>query len=351
MRLHGLAPDTLPIHPQLALDELLSSWIVALARGNATKVHTLCASFGGNQNTIWNRDIDRLCPPDVLDAFHRLTGIERTRIYESTLAHLAELIDHDHHPNGTSTWILPLGVWHRKRNRFGVQFCPVCLRMDKRPYIRRSWRLAYYTECEHHRIVLMDRCPRCGSPLMYWRGELGVRSQVGSLPIRFCSQCRCDLAYEHPQNRFEWPDWSITVATRTLMFMNYSGMAVVGDRLFEPAHEVLLVIRQLIMLMSSPKRDGQLFDAIADRLWPEGYDVLPNRGVQYERRSALERHRLFGMAVWLLLDWPARFEEVFHAANIHRHSLVRDMKLVPEWYAAQCNSHVQRAVEGIRTAA
>jgi hypothetical protein len=57
-----LTPGLLPIHPQLQPDELLSSWIVALARANWFKVHSFCIRLGGNQNTIWNRDVDRMAP-------------------------------------------------------------------------------------------------------------------------------------------------------------------------------------------------------------------------------------------------------------------------------------------------
>lgn len=97
------------------------------------------------------------------------------------------------------------------------------------------------------------------------------------------------------------------------------------------------MVRQLIRVMSSGSRSGQLYDAVAATLWPDGYDVLSERGKDYERRGVVERHKLFGMAVWLLMDWPGRFERAFHYAHIPRHSLTRDMKLVPAWYSVQCD--------------
>jgi hypothetical protein len=328
-------PKLLPGHPQPQPDELLSSWIVALARANRIKVHSLCIRVGGNQNTIWNRDVDRMVPAEVLTKLSAMTGQSAERIRTLSLAHIAEQIDVDHHPNGTATWLLPLGVWHRKRLRHGVQFCTMCLGMDKRPYVRRSWRLAYYTECEHHRVLMMDRCPFCGEAFNYFRGELGDRNQVEAAGLNFCVSCGLDF-WHTAQQRFHWPDWKLTVATRTLQFMNDFGWATLDNRSFTPAHELLLVIRQLIRVMSSGSRAGQLYDAVAQVLWPEGCDVLSDRGKDYERRSVIERHRLFGMAVWLLMDWPGRFERAFRYAHIHRHSLTRDMRVVPAWYAEQC---------------
>jgi hypothetical protein len=325
----------LPGHPQPQPDELLSSWIVALARANGFKVHSLCIRLGGNQNTIWNRDVDRMVPVDVVAKLSAMTGQSAERIRTLSLAHIAEQIDVDHHPNGNATWLLPLGVWHRKRLRHGVQFCPMCLGMDKRPYVRRSWRLAYYTECEHHRVLMMDRCPSCGEAFNYFRGELGDRNQIDAAGLNFCVGCGLDL-WHTAQQRFEWPDWQLTVATRTLQFMNDYGWATLDNRNFTPAHELLLVIRQLIRVMSSGSRAGQLYDAVAQALWPEGCDVLSERGKDYERRSVIERHRLFGMTVWLLMDWPGRFERAFRYAHIQRNSLTRDMRVVPAWYAEQC---------------
>jgi TniQ len=331
----GLGRRTLPAHPQRLPDEVLSSWIVALARANGCKVHTLCSKMAGNQHTVWNRDVDRMAPPDLIQNLVELTGVAAETIRAYTLAHVAEQIDVDHHPNGNATWLLPLGVWHRKRLRKGVQFCPICLRMDKRPYVRRSWRLAYYTECEHHRVLLMDSCPGCGAPLNYFRGELGTRSKVDSEPISTCTGCGYDLRYAQA-DRFDWSDWQLTVATRTLHLMNDFGWATIDGRNYKPAHELLLVVRQLIRVMSSGLRAGQLYDAVAGALWPDGYRVLSERGKDFERRDVVERHRLFGMAVWLLMDWPGRFERAFRYANIQRNSLTRDMKVVPAWYGEQC---------------
>ena len=291
--------------------------------------------MSGNQHTVWNRDVDRMAPPALIQNLAELTGIAAETIRTYTLAHVAEKIDVDHHPNGNATWLLPLGVWHRKRLGHGVQFCPICLGMDKRPYVRRSWRLAYYTECEHHNILLRDRCPSCGEAFNYFRGELGNRNKIDAERLNLCVNCGFDVWFG-PQDRFHWPDWRLSVAIRTMHMMNDFGWVALENRTYEPAHELLLVIRQLIRVMSSGRRAGQLYDAVAEALWPEGCDVLSERGKDYERRSVLERHRLFGMAVWLLMDWPGRFERAFRYSGIQRNSLTRDMKVVPTWYADQC---------------
>jgi hypothetical protein len=336
MLAHGLGGDALPSHPRRKPDELLSSWLVRLARANRIKVHALCARLGGNMAPVWNRDIDRMAPSWLIERLSTLTGRPSEEIYRTTLADLADKIDTDHHPNGNSTWILPLGIWHRQRLKFGLQFCPICLRTDEDPYIRRSWRLAFYTECEHHHTLLADRCLECGKPHAYFRGELGNRDIVAAPSMMFCSHCGFDLSLT-PVERFEWPDWQTIVAVRNLQFMCDFGWATLDGRTFDTATDLLLVMRQVITVLSSPTKDGQLYDAVADQIWPQGYEVLGCRGESYERRGVHERNRLFGMTVWLLQDWPDRFKMCLHYSGARRWGFVAHQPYLPEWFKKQCS--------------
>lgn len=340
MRPHGLWPHTLPVHPQRKPDEVLSSWIVRLAHHNHLKVHALCRRIYGNQAPVWNRDVDRLVPGWLVEALELMTRIPADEIRSYSLADLSQSVNGHHEANGNAAWVLPLGVWHRKRLAHGVQFCPLCLRLDVEPYVRRSWRLAYYTECEHHHVLLEDRCPRCGAAFDYFRGELGHSSVTRAARMSVCVHCGCDLAYAQV-HRFEWPTWELTLAVRTLQFMNSFGWASVGDRVFMPAVELLGAIRQLITVMASPRRGGELFDAIAEQLWPEGYEVLADRGKLYERRSVLDRHRLFGMAVWLMLDWPGRADMLLEQTGLPRCELLRDLCGRPSRLLTQIAPHVR----------
>jgi len=335
MLAQGLSRDILPLHPRRQRDELLSSWIVRLARANRIKVHTLCIRLGGNMAPIWTRDVDRMAPAWLITRLSQLTARPESEIRQGSLADLAELVDVDHHPNGNSTWLLPLGIWHRQRLKFGLQFCPICLRMDDAPYIRRAWRLAFYTECEHHHTLLADRCPKCGKPHAYFRGELGNRDAVAAPSMAFCSHCGFDLGLT-PVDRFEWPDWQTTIAMRNLQFMCDFGWTTLNGRAFATASDLLLVVRQVITVLSSPTKDGQLYDAVADQMWPQGYQALGSRGESYERRGVHERNRLFGMAIWLLQDWPDRFEMCVRHSGARRWGFLAHHPNLPPWFKAQC---------------
>lgn len=335
-RPYGLSRHGLPIHPQLRDDELLSSWLLRLAWANRMKVHSLCLMIAGNQAVVWKRDIDRLVPTWLQFQLEQLTGLSATTIRNAGLDNIARALNgHAPNTNGFETWLLPLGIWHRKRRRYGVQFCPLCLSTPRGQYVRRAWRLGFYTECEHHHVLLCDRCYACGAPFTYFRAELGRRHFVEDPSISSCAECGAQL-YRAPVERFEWPQLEHALTTRTLLFMKDFGWAFVQNRVFPDSASLFGVLRQLITAMSSRGPYGQLYDTVAERIWPGGYQVLGSRGKAFEQRGVVERHRLFGMAVWMVMDWPGRFREVMDFSGVGCYAMVQGMKMpLPDWYAAE----------------
>lgn len=310
----------------------MTSWLVRLAQANRTKLHSLCRLIAGNQATVWNRDADRMAPEWMLRRLAMMSGLDAEEIRAHTLAAVVKPVNPAHHPNGYAAWILPLGIWHRKRMRAGVQFCPLCFRFDEQPYIRCSWRLAYYTECEWHHVMLQDKCPECLTPHAYFRGELGQRRKHVASGMNHCTACGFDLAYAPAHPAPEWHDWRITLAVRNLQQFGSIGWSIVGEHCHRPAWTLMLVVRQLITILTSNAARGALFDSVAQQLWPEGYRVLSCRGSAYEELPVFERHRILGMAVWLLHQWPKRLLTSMCHANVRRLELTRDMHNVPEWF-------------------
>jgi hypothetical protein len=76
---------TWPVRPRPRRDELLSSWLQELARGNGKKLQALCDCVFGNDRQIWNRDIDRLAPQWLLAELGRCTGVSGRAIGATTL--------------------------------------------------------------------------------------------------------------------------------------------------------------------------------------------------------------------------------------------------------------------------
>src|SRR5947209_10971922 len=166
-------PDGLwPVHLKPKDDELLSSWLVRLAWAHGVKLHTFCSlAWPGKQ--IWNRDIDKSADAEMVEVLSTKTGTNIERARATTLAAYENVLYEKHNLFGPTSWIMPVGIYHRRRRQFGLQYCPHCLAEDKEPYYRRKWRLAFIVTCERHHIVLHDRCPRCEKPINFHRDEMG----------------------------------------------------------------------------------------------------------------------------------------------------------------------------------
>jgi hypothetical protein len=74
-----------PVHPRPRKDELLSSWLQELARGNGQKLQAFSDCVFGPDHQIWNRDVDRLAPRWLLTNLVRHTGVPRQSVAASTL--------------------------------------------------------------------------------------------------------------------------------------------------------------------------------------------------------------------------------------------------------------------------
>lgn len=175
-------------------DELLSSWLVRLAHAHLLKVHTFCAVTWPGLN-IWNRDVDKFAPAALLATLARRTPATPARIWETTLASYEGRLYQHHNAKGNTDWILPLGIYHRTRRRYGLLFCPSCLQRDgPTPYFRKSWRLALSFACTTCGIELQEKCPCCSRPVIFFRQELGHKSAMPSTLLSACFHCGFDLA-------------------------------------------------------------------------------------------------------------------------------------------------------------
>jgi hypothetical protein len=96
--------------------------------------------------------------------------------------------------SGSQQWILALQMHHRKRIGFGLQFCPACLAEDVIPYFRKQWRVAFVTICVRHGIMLLDRCPKCKSPLAFHRLDMLMAKSGEFMRLSYCHECLHNLS-------------------------------------------------------------------------------------------------------------------------------------------------------------
>lgn len=166
----GLSGRLWPVHPKPLPDELLSSWLIRIARGFRTRVNVFCEQVWSEP--VWKGDIDVSVAPAVLDELARRTATPYSRVVETTLAAFADRL----------TGPVPSLFDDADRGK-GLRFCPACLREDAVAYYRREWRLSFVTICSRHGTALHQACAACGRMLDVAEVPMDAQS------LAVCSVC------------------------------------------------------------------------------------------------------------------------------------------------------------------
>lgn len=164
-------------------NELFSTWLLRNARAHADTAYSYCKAVW-DCSAFWTRDVDRCVSHAVLMDMAAHTGTPMVRAKQTSLRiEYGERLP-GWRTHGITPWVLPLGVYHRTRTGYGIQFCPHCLAEDREPYFRLAWRLAVTFMCSKHGCRLLDRCS-CGAPV--------IPHAAPDLQLALCHRCRQDL--------------------------------------------------------------------------------------------------------------------------------------------------------------
>lgn len=272
-------------------DELLSSYLTRIALLHGTSPYRFCA-WHFPHASVWNRDIDRSASGVLLEKIGQAAGMPASRLRNM-------LIDWgDRNSGGDCPWVTAVGIYHRKRRRYGLTYCSSCL--DEQPGFRRLWRHSLVTTCSRHRALLSDACPRCDAPLTPHRQELSITS---------CSACGADLrrAFAHP-------------APAELLALQRSASAepIELERSGDPVSQVEF-LRGLRVLLP-------VVTALASRGALTRQNVMPS----LERCRVHERRLQLSSLLAATEPWPTRFR-----AYAARHRLAQpafgDPRTWPHW--------------------
>lgn len=321
-----------PLHPHRLPGELLSFWMLRSAHANRIKLQTFTNATFGRTASPWARDIDRSATPEFLATLNERTGSSIEDLRAGMLSSYEGIVFERHTPFGNAPWILPLGIYHRTRKAFGMQYCPTCLFWDSTPYFRKRWRLAFATICDQHGTLLQDRCPQCGASVIYFRNDLGLRKEGSLGDHTLCWKCGFDLR-RAPAFGADWLDAETYIALRSLLTFVEDGLAVAGGHCFEYAHLFLQGLHRVCEMLSSGGK-ARRYDRFQQVVSEEtGLSMPHGEGTgRFERCSLHERHRVLLSALWLLMDWPARFGRVCEMAGLSRSYVLGDLQIAPYWF-------------------
>lgn len=287
-------------HPQKLDDELLSSYLLRSARLHASLPHTFCA-IHMPEFPVWYRDVDRSPSAALIKRIAFLSKFSEAEIEQMTFRSLWHVFGEK---SGIIPWVRPLGIWHRKRTAFGLQYCPACLQ-NRPQYFRRSWRLAFMTFCPDHRIRLLDKCTQCDSPIAAHRA---IENRIFN-----CNICGKDLSQVGTRNlRTGSQGWLSMLLLRAFRgeLITFSGQTILPS-------DWLVGCRILMML------------AICR--------FLGFQGQVFEQSEALQRETALAVLEDWLSKWPEGFLDKCHEVGVTRQTFVRYNNM-PAWLAAQVGS-------------
>lgn len=341
-----------PFHPKPLPDELLSSWITRIARGNCMRLHTFC-DIVWKKKPIWPRDIDKTASDDIIHMLSEKTGTPYKLAQGTQLGIYEGYLFEKYSPFGNTMWILPIGVYHRIRKLYGLQYCPKCLSEDKEPYFRKKWRLGFVTICEKHSCLLNDRCHICNKPINFHRVSIHQQS------ITLCPFCNMDLRNAPILTlKHQYPIKCLSFLSKVLE----NGFIKLNRSVQIYSHLYFSVLHQLMRVIAFNKKAIKMRRYIYGQItnWEE--KILPEGRVtiSIEYLNVSQRLRLTQIAFWLLSSWPHRFVRVCNDFNVLSSSLLRDMNQPPFWFwfivykglyrstYAVTNQEIQSAVNTIK---
>lgn len=299
--------------------ETLSSILLRLSHNHVATAHEFCAMlWPGFQ--FWTRDIDRTAADSLLDALSRDTGLSREALDAATLRGLVEALGFPERLQGSQRGILPVGIYHRVRRRFGQQYCPACL-AGQPPHLRRLWRLEILIACPEHGMLLRDACPNCDAPFIPHRDHSMVR--------RRCHHCESSLIEAKAEKALP----------RALM-LQQAALRVLAPSLDDAAEALA---RSAHPGSSWPVLegvgDGSLLDGIHRlcRLAAHMSDMQANRsGVRHETWALLRTHERAAVmelvGEWLS-HWPTAWLGWAGKRGLSRHYLDATHGPWPAWVA------------------
>ncbi|WP_425609272.1 TniQ family protein [Thalassobacterium maritimum] len=322
----------LPLRPDPLEDELLTSWIVRVAKAYRMKVQSFCHDLWPGVN-IWNRDFDLNPNSHVLESWAFLMSVPLEVVLKTTFQSSPCVADSRLRLRNS---ILPLVKYHRVGRSNGLQYCPVCLAESE--HYRRYWRFAFAVCCPRHQCWLHDSCPDCGSPVHFYRKEMGHRNKVKIGSLANCYNCGTNLGLCVEQMS---GDGVISDELLRLSHLIEDALAV-GQIRFHGGHwlysEVFLSgLEALAKLFVTNYRDYgskiQLEMLQCGLFHPDCEKIAAFRGLGLTRLPLRLRRTVVSGVAALVMDtqWPERFSSICDAVKLWPSVLTKDRDYVPFW--------------------
>lgn len=292
-------------------DELLSSFLSRCARVHGMRPTVFCA-FHLHPHAVWNRDVDRSASPALMEAIAHNAHVPPHDIEALTLRSWERIT----HPvpqcrigsSGMAPWITSVGIYHRTRKRYGLQYCPLCLK--ERLVFYRTWRLAFVTACPTHHVLLRDSCGSCGAPII---------PHCQRISARYCDRCGGDLCAIDSDAASPTSSVHDALRVQEILLGALTGRVLMAGRQCPQGATYL---------------QGARFILAHLRLLADDYDshVSGQHCVPFESNRSLDRLSLLNILERFLSDWPTNFIRAATVRGLTQRSFI-GLHDPPDWIA------------------
>lgn len=303
--------------------ELFSSWLCRIAHNQGIKVQSFCHLLWPKE-TFWNRDVDRFFFPIVKDTILARCPLNEEALSDTFLSSYSGSLCESLSFRTNNRWILPLGIYHRLRTKFGLMYCPHCLQKDVQPYFRKQWRLSLSFCCIDCGYILFDACPNCNHPVVFFRNELGVRNIFPDAELSVCYNCKINL-----KNFKGSPALPSLLKAQKLIFdvLNESHKPINGMIYPFQYLDILHHICRLMISKSSALREFQEYLL--------GVELRSSFSNLFENNTPLARGHLLCKAINLLDDWPVNYASALKKfPELKSYWLLKDLKHDHFWFTS-----------------
>jgi TniQ protein len=277
--------------------------------------------FPERQNIIWKRDIDLTANDEFLEVLSYKSGLPSKDLLNLTLRSYDSFLAESISTVAANHLIQPLGNYGRMTTMFGLRFCPLCLRDDKIPFFRKTWRLTFSTACIKHRCFLLDRCQKCNSSVSIFR-----RFYDNGFP-----QCyKCGAKYKNATPELIPTDSRGLKTIEQLNNILDSGVFPFANR-YTYSFVFFEMLYKVIKLVCFWKKDKAFFDQRENIIYNK---LMINEPIhRYLTDYPLKvQHVLFSGGMNLFDGLPGNLVSFLADNNMRMSDLLHDLKYVPFWF-------------------
>jgi len=325
----------LPFRPKPQPDELLSSWVVALAAANIRKLHPFSKLLFPHFRNLWGLDFDVHAQEEDFVVLSRLTGVPSDQISQTTLRAYEGVLFEEIYEHGPIRGVLRIRKHGRSRTGRGQQYCPQCLANDDRPYFRKTWRLALSVLCTVHGTWLRDGCPWCDAPISFHEGDYGQQMPSQLSRVTRCPQCNGRLT-ELPEEAPHEPPAALFDFQARILNAIHHGFSIElpgGGVNSVPLFDGLM---RLLSVLTSVGHAAILREYLLQSSGALALDVsrLAEKGSFEDLRTG-DRATLLLCLEELLSNWPEQFLQACKACGLSSSYFQRQRVPLPYWLASE----------------